>query len=46
MDRYQPTGNEKRMLAILHKGAFHAWLSARPDKAEEFMRAYPAEQGR
>ena len=42
MSRYQPPGNEKRMLAILNEGAYDAWLSAKPDKAKEFMRAYPA----
>ena len=42
MSRYQQPGNEKRMLAILNEGAYDAWLSARPDKAKEFMRAYPA----
>jgi putative SOS response-associated peptidase YedK len=42
MSRYQQPGNEKRMLAILNEGAFDAWLSARPEKAREFMRAYPA----
>ena len=42
MSRYQSPGNEKRMLAILNEGAFDAWLSARPEKAKEFMRAYPA----
>ena len=42
MSRYQSPGNEKRMLAVLNEGAFDAWLSARPDKAKEFMRAYPA----
>ena len=42
MNRYQQPGNEKRMLAILNEGAFDAWLSARPEKAREFMRAYPA----
>jgi putative SOS response-associated peptidase YedK len=42
MHRYQQPGNEKRMLAILNEGAFDAWLSARPEKAREFMRAYPA----
>ena len=42
MQRYQQPGNEKRMLAILNEGAFDAWLSARPEKAREFMRAYPA----
>ena len=40
--RYQQSGNEKRMLAILNEGAFDAWLSARPEKAREFMRACPA----
>jgi putative SOS response-associated peptidase YedK len=42
MHRYQQPGNEKRMLAVLNEGAFDAWLSARPEKAKEFMRAYPA----
>ncbi|WP_096669731.1 SOS response-associated peptidase [Polaromonas sp. AET17H-212] len=42
MSRYQQPGNEKRMLAILNEGAADAWLSARPEKAREFMRAYPA----
>ena len=42
MNRYQQPGNEKRMLAILNEGAYDAWLSARPEKAKEFMRAYPA----
>jgi putative SOS response-associated peptidase YedK len=42
MSRYQQPGNEKRMLAILSEGAYGAWLSAPPEKAKEFMRAYPA----
>ena len=42
MSRYQQPGNEKRMLAILNEGAYDAWLSARPENAREFMRAYPA----
>lgn len=42
MNRYQQPGNEKRMLAILNEGAYDAWLGARPEKAKEFMRAYPA----
>lgn len=42
MSRYQQPGNEKRMLAILNEGAYDAWLSARHEKAREFMRAYPA----
>ncbi|MEO7399865.1 MAG: SOS response-associated peptidase family protein [Polaromonas sp.] len=42
MSRYQQPGNEKRMLAILNEGAYDAWLSARHEKAKEFMRAYPA----
>lgn len=42
MSRYQQPGNEKRMLAILNEGAYDAWLSARTEKAKEFMRAYPA----
>ncbi len=42
MHRYQQPGNEKRMVALLNEGAFDAWLSASPEKAREFMRAYPA----
>lgn len=42
MSRYQQPGNEKRMLAVLNEGAYDAWLGARPEKAREFMRAYPA----
>ena len=42
MSRYQQPGNEKRMLAILNEGAYDAWLGARPEKAREFMRSYPA----
>ncbi|MCX7273733.1 MAG: SOS response-associated peptidase family protein [Burkholderiales bacterium] len=42
LHRYQQDGNEKRMPAILGEGAHDAWLDARPEKAREFMRAYPA----
>ena len=42
ISRYQQPGNEKRMPAILNEGAYEAWLGARPEKAREFMRAYPA----
>jgi len=42
LHRYQQGGNEKRMPAILGEGAYDAWLNARPEKAKEFMRAYPA----
>ena len=42
MNRYQQPGNEKRMPAILNEGAYDAWLNAHPEKAREFMRAYPA----
>ena len=40
--RYQQPGAEKRMPAILNEGAYDAWLNAHPEKAREFMRAYPA----
>lgn len=44
MHRYGQPGSEKRMLAILNEGAYGAWLNAaEPEKAREFMRAYPAE---
>jgi putative SOS response-associated peptidase YedK len=42
LHRYQQGGNEKRMPAILGEGTYDAWLNARPEKAKEFMRAYPA----
>lgn len=42
MHRYQHGGAEKRMPAILNEGAHDAWLNARPEKAKEFLRAYPA----
>jgi putative SOS response-associated peptidase YedK len=42
MHRYQQPGSEKRMVVILNEGSVDAWLSARPEKAREFMRAYPA----
>lgn len=42
LHRYQHNGIEKRMPVILGEGAYSAWLSARPEKAREFMRAYPA----
>ena len=42
MRRYGPQGTDRRMPAILGEGAFDAWLTARQDKAREFMRAYPA----
>ena len=44
MRRYGPPGSEKRMPAILNEGAYGAWLNAaQPEKAREFMRAYPTE---
>ncbi len=42
MHRYQQPGSEKSMPAILNEGAYDAWLSARQEKAKEFMRQYPA----
>lgn len=42
MRRYGHNGSEKRMPAILGEGAYDAWLTARPNKAREFLRAYPA----
>jgi putative SOS response-associated peptidase YedK len=42
MNRYQQPGSEKRMPAVLNEGAYGAWLRAHPQKAKEFMRAYPA----
>lgn len=42
MHRYQHPGSEKRMPAILNEGSYDAWLTARQEKAREFLRAYPA----
>lgn len=43
MHRYQQPGAEKRMPAILNEGGYSAWLHAgHPEKAREFLRAYPA----
>ncbi len=42
MHRYQQPGAEKRMPAVLNEGAYDAWLTARSEKAREFLRAYPA----
>ena len=43
MHRYQQPGSEKRMPAVLNEGGYDAWLNAaHPEKAREFMRAYPA----
>ena len=42
MRRYGHDGAEKRMPAILGEGTYDAWLTARQDKAREFMRAYPS----
>jgi putative SOS response-associated peptidase YedK len=44
LNRYGPPGGEKNMLAILNEGAYDAWLTARPDKAKEFVRQYPAQK--
>lgn len=40
LQRYGQPGSEKSMPAILNEGAYDAWLTARPDKAKEFMRQY------
>lgn len=43
MHRYQQPGAEKRMPAVLNEGGYDAWLAAgHPEKAREFLRAYPA----
>lgn len=43
MHRYQQPGAEKRMPVILNEGAYSAWLSTRPEKAGEFLRAFSAQ---
>lgn len=42
MRRYGPQGADRRMPAVLGDGTYDAWLTARPEKAREFLRAYPA----
>ena len=44
MHRYQNPGSEKRMPVILSEGAYDAYLSARPEKAKEFMRPFATER--
>lgn len=44
LNRYGPPGGEKSMPAILNEGAYDAWLTARHDKAKEFMRQYAAQK--
>ena len=43
MRRYQHDGTEKRMPLILNEGSYDAWLNTTPEKARDFMRAYPAQ---
>ena len=43
LHRYGQPGSEKSMPAILNEGAYDAWLTARTDKAKEFMRQYAAQ---
>jgi putative SOS response-associated peptidase YedK len=43
LHRYGQPGSEKSMPAILNEGAYDAWLTARPEKAKEFMRQYAAQ---
>jgi putative SOS response-associated peptidase YedK len=43
MHRYQQPGAEKRMPVILNEGAYGAWLTARPEKAGEFLRPLAAQ---
>ena len=40
LSRYQQPGSEKSMPAILNEGAYDAWLTARQEKAKEFLRQY------
>ena len=40
LNRYQQPGSEKSMPAILNEGAYDAWLTARQEKAKEFLRQY------
>ncbi len=42
LHRYQQPGSEKRMPVVLNEGVYGAWLTARMEKAKEFMRQYPS----
>lgn len=44
LNRYGPPGGEKNMPVILNEGAYDAWLTARVDKAKEFLRQYAAQK--
>lgn len=44
LHRYGQPGSEKHMPAILNEGAYDAWLTARPEKAKEFIRQYAAQK--
>ena len=44
LTRYGPPGSEKNMPVILNEGAYDAWLTARVDKAKEFLRQYAAQR--
>ncbi|MCZ2498121.1 SOS response-associated peptidase [Xylophilus sp. Kf1] len=35
---------DKRMVAILPRGLYDAWLNARPEQSTEFMRMFPADR--
>ena len=43
LHRYGQPGSEKSMPAILNEGSYDAWLTARQEKAKEFMRQYAAQ---
>ncbi len=44
MARYGPAGGEHRMPVLLPRGLVRAWLEARGQEREEFLRPLPAEQ--
>ncbi|MCQ3028915.1 SOS response-associated peptidase [Pseudomonas tremae] len=44
MKAYHKPQDEKRMVAILPKGSYADWLTARPEQSAAFMNQYPADR--
>jgi putative SOS response-associated peptidase YedK len=40
---HKPT-DEKRMVVILPEAAYGDWLTATPERSQEFLRPYPADR--
>ncbi|RML95370.1 hypothetical protein ALQ88_04298 [Pseudomonas savastanoi] len=44
MKAYHKPQDEKRMVVILPKGSYAAWLTARPEQSAAFMNQYSADR--